>query len=195
MSNYLRSHGLYSPWNSPGQNTGVASLSLLQGIFPTQGSNPGLPYYRRILYQLSYQGSLLVATLNRTCFIKYNIVHSNSRQIKILWYLAGTKVCFVWFSSLFFCLDSVEILESLGLRLLSNVDKSLAIIISNIFSCASLYISETIFTCTFGYLKSFYQPIDTLSFFLVLFKLFFLFIWRISIITSLNFPIYKICKV
>ena len=35
-------HGLYSPWNSPGQNTGVGSLSLLQGIFPTQGSNPGL---------------------------------------------------------------------------------------------------------------------------------------------------------
>jgi len=33
-----------SPWNSPGQNTGVGSLSLLQGIFPTQGSNPGLPH-------------------------------------------------------------------------------------------------------------------------------------------------------
>ena len=33
----LRSHGLYSPWNSPGQDTGVGSLSLLQGIFPTQG--------------------------------------------------------------------------------------------------------------------------------------------------------------
>ena len=31
-------HGLYSPWNSPGQNTGVGSLSLLQGIFLTQGS-------------------------------------------------------------------------------------------------------------------------------------------------------------
>ena len=36
-------HGLYSPWNSPGQNIGVGSHSLLQGIFPTQGSNPGLP--------------------------------------------------------------------------------------------------------------------------------------------------------
>ena len=35
-------HGLYSPWNSPGQNTAVGSLSLLQGIFPTQGSNPAL---------------------------------------------------------------------------------------------------------------------------------------------------------
>ena len=39
----LRPCGLYSPWNSPGQNTGVASLSLLQWIFPTQGSNSGLP--------------------------------------------------------------------------------------------------------------------------------------------------------
>ena len=40
----------YSPWNSPGQNPGVGSLSLLQGIFPTQGSNPGLPHYKRILF-------------------------------------------------------------------------------------------------------------------------------------------------
>ena len=46
--------GLYSPW-SPGQNTGVCSLSLLQGIFPTQGSNSGLLYCRWILYQLSFR--------------------------------------------------------------------------------------------------------------------------------------------
>ena len=39
----LRPQGLYSTWNSPGQNAGVGSLSLLQGIFPTQGSNPALP--------------------------------------------------------------------------------------------------------------------------------------------------------
>ena len=42
VSDSSRPHGLYSPWNSPDQNTGVCSLSLLQGIFPTQGSNPGL---------------------------------------------------------------------------------------------------------------------------------------------------------
>ena len=53
VSDSLRPLGLYSPWNSPGQNTGVGSLSLLQGIFPTQGSNPGLPHCRQILYQLS----------------------------------------------------------------------------------------------------------------------------------------------
>ena len=57
MSDSLQPHGLYSPWNSPGQNTGVGSLSLLQGIFPTQGSNPGLPHCKWILSQLSHKGS------------------------------------------------------------------------------------------------------------------------------------------
>ena len=54
MSDSLRPHGLYSPWNSPGQNTGVGSPLLLQEIFPTQGSNPGLLHCRWILHQLSY---------------------------------------------------------------------------------------------------------------------------------------------
>ena len=49
--------GLYGPWNSPGKNTGVGSVSLLQGIFPTQGLNSGLPLCRQILYQLNHQGS------------------------------------------------------------------------------------------------------------------------------------------
>ena len=53
----LRPHGLYSSWNSPGQNTGVGSCSLFQGIFATQGLNPGLPHCRRMLYQLSHWGS------------------------------------------------------------------------------------------------------------------------------------------
>ena len=57
MSDSLQPHGLYSPWNSPGQTTGVGSLSLLQGIFPTQGLNPGLPHCRQILYPLSHKGS------------------------------------------------------------------------------------------------------------------------------------------
>ena len=52
----LRPHGLYSPWNSKGQNIEVGSRFLLQGIFPTQGSNPVLPHCRQILYQLSHQG-------------------------------------------------------------------------------------------------------------------------------------------
>ena len=44
-------------WNSPGQNTGVGSDFLLQGIFPIQGLNPGLLHCRQILYHLSHQGS------------------------------------------------------------------------------------------------------------------------------------------
>ena len=57
MSDSLRPHGLYSLWNSPGQNTGVGSLSFLQGIVPTPGSNSGLPHCRWNLYQLSHKGS------------------------------------------------------------------------------------------------------------------------------------------
>ena len=45
------------PWNSPCLNTRVGSLSLLQGIFPTQGSNPGLSHCRQILYRLSHKRS------------------------------------------------------------------------------------------------------------------------------------------
>ena len=60
VSNSLRSMDcspvrLLCPWDSPGKNTGVGSHSLLQGIFPTQGSNLGLPCCRQILYHLSHQ--------------------------------------------------------------------------------------------------------------------------------------------
>ena len=48
---------LYSSWNSPSQNTGVGSCSLLQGIFPTQQSNPGPLHCRWVLYHLSHQES------------------------------------------------------------------------------------------------------------------------------------------
>ena len=61
-SNSFQPHGLQpsrllSPWNSPGQNTGAGSHSLLQGIVPIQESNPDFSHCRQILYQLSYQGS------------------------------------------------------------------------------------------------------------------------------------------
>ena len=60
VSDSLRPHRLCSPRNSPGQNTGVSSLSLLHGIFPSQESNPGLLHCRQILYQLSHKGSLRI---------------------------------------------------------------------------------------------------------------------------------------
>ena len=56
VSDSLRPHGLYSPWNSTGQNTGVGSLSFFQGIFQTLELNPGLLHCRWILYQLSHKG-------------------------------------------------------------------------------------------------------------------------------------------
>ena len=59
MSDSLQPHGLYSPWNSPGQNTDVGSLSLVQQIFLTQESNRGLLHCRRILYHLCYQNELV----------------------------------------------------------------------------------------------------------------------------------------
>ena len=57
VSDSLWPCGLLCPLNTPGQNTGVDSLSLLQGIFPTQESNPDLPHCRWIPYHLSHQGS------------------------------------------------------------------------------------------------------------------------------------------
>ena len=64
MSDSLRRHGLqptrlHCPWNFHGKNTGMGCHFLLQGIFPTQESNPGLPHCRQTLYHLSHQGTNL----------------------------------------------------------------------------------------------------------------------------------------
>ena len=73
------------PWNSLGQNTGVGSLSLLQGIFPTQGTNPGLPHCRWILYQLSYQGSpKRLAKEHSNYYTTALISHTSKVMLKIL---------------------------------------------------------------------------------------------------------------
>ena len=57
VSDSLQPHGLYSPWNSPGLNTGVGSQFPSPGDLPTQRSNPSLPDCRQILYQFSHQES------------------------------------------------------------------------------------------------------------------------------------------
>ena len=59
-SHSVMTQSWYSPWDSPGQNTGVDSCSLLQGIFLTQGSNPGLSHCRQILYHLSHHAHLKI---------------------------------------------------------------------------------------------------------------------------------------
>ena len=65
MSNSVQPNGLqptmlFSPWDSPGKNTGVGCHAFLQGIFLTQGPNPGLLHCRQILYHLSHQGSPII---------------------------------------------------------------------------------------------------------------------------------------
>ena len=77
-SDSLLPHGLYSPWNSPGQNTGVGSFSLFQGIFPTQGSNRVLWHGRQIFYQLSHQGSNTVTNSIKT----FKMVHTKKKKKK-----------------------------------------------------------------------------------------------------------------
>ena len=86
MSDSLRPHILYSPRNSPGQNTGVCSLSLLQGIFPTQESNPGLPYCRWILYQQTQKGSPRI--LERVINLKWGRAGTACSDSVTCWVLA-----------------------------------------------------------------------------------------------------------
>ena len=87
VSDCLRLHGLYSPWNSPGQNTGVGSLSLLQRIFPTQGSNPGLLHCRWILYQLNHKGSPalwpLALWFGPTLLLDTEVLHGKGRKLAL----------------------------------------------------------------------------------------------------------------
>ena len=75
-------HQAFLSGDSPAKNTGVDCHALLQGIFPTQGSNPGIPHYRWILYQLSYKGSptqhiLISKTIvnRKKIFIGYDKIH------------------------------------------------------------------------------------------------------------------------
>ena len=84
LSYSFPSHGLYSLWNAPGQNTGVGSLSLLQGIFPTQGSNPGLPHYRQILYQLNHKGSPRIAEWVAYLFSRWSSWPRNQTRVSCI---------------------------------------------------------------------------------------------------------------
>ena len=85
----LRPHKLYSPWNSPGQNTGVGSYSFLQGVFPTQGLNPGLPHCRWSLYQLSYQGNPLFSGNDQILFLQIS-------KFTLCWFCVNVTFLFQW---------------------------------------------------------------------------------------------------
>ena len=74
----LQAARLLCPWNSPGKNTRGGCHTLLQGIFPTQGLNPGLPHCRQKFYCLSYQGSpthLLKVITNRKASEKRRYIY------------------------------------------------------------------------------------------------------------------------
>ena len=77
MSDPSQPHGLFSPQNSPGKNTGVGNLSLLQGIFPTQGPNPGLPHCRQTLYKLNHQRSPRILEWVAYPFSSWSSQHRN----------------------------------------------------------------------------------------------------------------------
>ena len=86
VSDFFWPHGLVRllcPWNSPGKNTGVGCHSLLEGIFPTQGSNPGLLHCRQILYHLSYQGSPLYV------YVQSSIFHNTQKIEAIQMFIKG----------------------------------------------------------------------------------------------------------
>ena len=99
VCNSLPPHRPYSPWNSPGQNTGVGSCSLLQGIFPTQGSNLGLPHCRWSLYQLSHKGSLRILE-----WVAYPFSSRSSRPRN-----RTEKRLFQWFSGSVFYFTSLHV--------------------------------------------------------------------------------------
>ena len=92
VSNSLRPHALYSPWNSPGQNARVGNLSLLQRIFPTHGSNSSFPYCRRMLHQLSHKGSTDMIMLSANTAIPLNLKHACLHIYSLPYYIARTPV-------------------------------------------------------------------------------------------------------
>ena len=78
-------HGiLLCPWNSPGKNTGVSRHSLLQGIFPIQESNLGLPNCRQILYHLSHHRSKNSCSVAQLCPTLCNLMDCNTRGLPVL---------------------------------------------------------------------------------------------------------------
>ena len=75
------------PWDSPGKNSEVGGFALLQGIFPTQGLNPGLLHCRWILYSLNHQGSLKI--LEGIAYPPFSRGFSQPRKLTGVSYIAG----------------------------------------------------------------------------------------------------------
>ena len=109
MPDSLRPDGLQPtrllcPWDFPGKETGVGCHFLLQGIFPTQGSNPGLLHCRQILYWLSYKGSLLLFHLTDFGMLYFHFCLSQGTFQFFFWFLLWLFGC-----SVSFCLISTHL--------------------------------------------------------------------------------------
>ena len=164
MSDSLQPYGLHNPWNSPGHNTGVGSLSLLQWIFPTQESNPGLPLCRQILYQLSHQrrnaGELGSIPYYNYLFRMYFYDIKNPDNLWNAWWM---PVCLIgWFSNLELVLNFHQlpwIFNPLFYRYLyfGLIDQSKYIILTGYFKkiifCGSLF--RNLFMGVYFFLISF----------------------------------------
>ena len=85
--------GASVPGDSPGKNTGVGGHALLQGIFPTQGSNPGLLLRRQVLYWLSHRDAI---TIPEEHLSKGHITQTSSRLIKHPLSWGENKMCLYW---------------------------------------------------------------------------------------------------
>ena len=86
VSDSLRPHGLLPtwllcPWDFPGNSTGVDCHFLLQRIFPTQGSNPGLPHCRQTLYCLSHQRSPIMVQHAKYYSERINFTKTNAWEM------------------------------------------------------------------------------------------------------------------
>ena len=90
---------LYNPWNSPGQNTGVGSCSLLQGIFPIQGSNPGIPHCRQILYQLEPPGKPKNTGVGSLSLLQWSSHPGIEPALQADWFInmMHVKMCAFWY--------------------------------------------------------------------------------------------------
>ena len=127
-SNFLQPHGLQPtrlpyPWSSPGKNTGVGCHFLVQGIFPTQRLNLGLPHCRQFLYHLSHQGISSwghahkwwqhhdCEVIQRNTALRTEILSSYYFSwVRVFLLLQPITISFLWISTLL----SIEIILSLG---------------------------------------------------------------------------------
>ena len=130
-----------TPWtvahhgDSPGKNTGMDCHAVLQGIFPTQGSNPGLPHFRQILYHLSHQGNPILRYCTR--LLTENIcipVHVFCLLYKQKYTTAHTYVCTLcWVCSLI----PLSFVQTVSLALLNDaLQKEQQTVINSVASLA-----------------------------------------------------------